>query len=306
MQLLCETFFLSCPSPRLLPPLRCKPATVPLWDDSAALLADLNALQAPPPPRRARQPPHPCHAANELLRMLLDAISASASLPAADGGGWSWKREPAGELAIGAAGQAFAALGHACVHAQDDLEQYMAYAPGGECPADEPLACALLLGGCEPLPWRWWYAHSAPLPGSLWGTPRDTSLEWDVHGKCQNHSCLLRTGAADWWDTCLDLRPGGRERAWWARDDDALSYSLDAVLAAQPNGTVRRRSRSGGATVGDGGDGMALRLEAVEDDEKERGYVVIGGAASSRTLAMRMRPARDKSNLLVCMETNEA
>ncbi|KAJ1266931.1 hypothetical protein BS78_07G017700 [Paspalum vaginatum] len=230
---------------------RYKPATVRLWDDSASLAADLNATQAALAAGRAELAG--LHArvntANELLRTLLDAMSASAPHQAPPDGAWSWKREPSGELklaigphALGAAGSApaFAALGHACVRAQDDLERYMAYAPGGECPADEPLARALLLAGCEPLPRRRCrarpppkgYAHPAPLPGSLWATPLDTSA-------CKNHSCLLRAGAVDGCDACLDLRPGGRERARWGRDDGALSYSLDAVLAARPNGTVR-------------------------------------------------------------------
>ncbi|WVZ62363.1 hypothetical protein U9M48_012121 [Paspalum notatum var. saurae] len=144
--------------------------------------------------------------ANKLLRTLLDAISASVSPPAADGGRWSWKREPAGELklaigphVLGAAGQAFAALGHACIRAQDDLERYMVYAPGGECPADEPLARCCCSAAAAPVP-RAHAAKGVRAPGATagepLGTPRDTSLAWDAHGKCQNHSCLLRAGAA--------------------------------------------------------------------------------------------------------------
>jgi hypothetical protein len=67
-------------------------------------------------------------------------------------------RQPAGELrlAIGTRGGlngtefSFPALAHACRRVQDDLERYMSYTPGGECPSDEALEHRLMLGGCDP------------------------------------------------------------------------------------------------------------------------------------------------------------
>lgn len=229
---------------------------VRLWDGSAALHADLNATQAALAAGRADLAD--LHArvrtANELLRTLLHAMREELS---ATGGG-EWKREPAGELrlAVGVGPRhhdvteaAVPVLGHACVRVQDDLERYMDYAPGGECPSDEQLAHRLMLSGCEPLPRRRCrprspkgYPQPAALPRSLWTTPPDTTVVWDAYA-CKSYSCLAAargniTGCGGDGDggSCFDLRRG---RGRWARDDGALSYSIDAVLRARPNGTVR-------------------------------------------------------------------
>ena len=276
---------------------RYKPATIRLWDGSAALLADLNATQAALDASRAELAG--LHArvgtANELLRTLLDAMAARDSTPteqqrelmAAGGALDGWKREPAGELKLalgphrlmtagrgpnattGDEAAVFPALGHACVRVQDDLERYMAYTPGGECPADEALAHRLMLSGCVPLPRRRCrppspkgYAHPLPLPASLWATPPDTSVVWDAY-PCKNYSCLQQASGVAGCDGCFDLR-----KARWARDDGALSYSIAAVLAARPNGTVRV-----GLDLGGGGTFAARMLE--------RGVTVVTAAVSA-------------------------
>ncbi|KAG2581157.1 probable methyltransferase At1g29790 [Panicum virgatum] len=276
---------------------RYRPATLRLWDGSAALLADLTATQAALDASRAELAG--LHArvgtANELLRTLLHAMAAPdgaaaeqqrEELLAAAGG---WRRELAGELklAVGPlhsltnatggdeAAAVFPALGHACVRVQDDLERYMAYTPGGECPADEALAHRLMLGGCEPLPRRRCrapspkgYAHPLPLPASLWATPPDTSVVWDAY-PCKNYSCLQQASTSSspgvaGCDGCFDLR-----KARWARDDGALSYSIAAVLAARPSGTVRV-----GLDLGSGGGTFAARM-------LERGVTVVTAAVSA-------------------------
>ncbi|TKW09348.1 hypothetical protein SEVIR_6G088500v4 [Setaria viridis] len=238
---------------------RYKPSTIRLWDGSAALLADLNATQADLAASRAELAGLYARVgtANELLRTLLDAMAArdAADIVAIAGG---WKREPSGELklAVGphntsmtaghgrnATGEAatavFPALGHGCVRVQDDLERYMNYTPGGECPSDEALAHRLMRSGCEPLtrrrcraPSPKGYRQPSPLPTSLWVTPPDTSVLWDAYYPCKNYSCLASSRG-------VDLRRVGREKARWARDDGALSYSIATVLATRPNGTVR-------------------------------------------------------------------
>ncbi|PUZ49868.1 hypothetical protein GQ55_6G013100 [Panicum hallii var. hallii] len=277
---------------------RYRPATIRLWDGSAALLADLNATQAVLDASRAELAGLYARVgtANELLRTLLDAMAARDGATEqqrellAAGGGDGWKRELAGELklavgplhlltnarhgrnATGDEAAVFPTLGHACVRVQDDLERYMAYTPGGECPADEALAHRLMLSGCEPLPRRRCrppspkgYAHPLPLPGSLWATPPDTSVVWDAY-PCKNYSCLQASSSCD---GCFDLRRG-REKARWARDDGALSYSIAAVLAARPNGTVRVGLDLGGGASGT----FAARM-------LERGVTVVTAAVSA-------------------------
>ena len=276
---------------------RYRPATLRLWDGSAALLADLNATQAALDASRAELAG--LHArvgtANELLRTLLDAMAArdgATEQQTAGGGGDGWTRELAGELKLavgplqlltsgghgrngtGDEAAVFPALGHACVRVQDDLERYMAYMPGGECPADEALAHRLMLSGCEPLPRRRCrppspkgYAHPLPLPTSLWATPPDTSVVWDAY-PCKNYSCLQQASGVAGCDGCFDLR-----KARWARDDGALSYSIAAVLAARPNGTVRVGLDLGGAGSSSPGTFAARMLE--------RGVTVVTAAVSA-------------------------
>ncbi|RLN04396.1 uncharacterized protein C2845_PM13G01120 [Panicum miliaceum] len=165
---------------------RYRPATIRLWDGSAALLADLNATQAALGASCAELAGLRAlvGTANELLRTLLDAMAArdgatdqQRELLTAGGGGDGWRRELAGELKLAA-----------------------------------------------------------------------------------TSSC----------DGCFDLRRRGREKARWARDDGALSYSIAAVLAARPNGTVRvgldLGARAGGT--------FAARM-------LERGVTVVTAAVSA-------------------------
>jgi hypothetical protein len=282
---------------------RYKPSTIRLWDGSAALLADLNATQAELDASRAELAG--LHArvgtANELLRTLLDAMTArdaaAAATPATDVGAVAggWKREPAGELklAVGPlntsvtagdgrnatgddAAAVFPALGHACVRVQDDLERYMNYTPGAECPSDEALVHRLMRSGCEPLPRRRCrapspkgYVQPTPLPTSLWATPADTSVIWDAYYPCKNYSCLASSRG-------VDLRRGGREKALWARDDGALSYSIASVLATRPNGTVRV-----GLDLAGGGSSNSYSPGTFAALMLERGVTVVTAAVSA-------------------------
>ncbi|CAL5008967.1 unnamed protein product [Urochloa decumbens] len=233
-----------------------KPSTLRLWDggSSALLAADLNATQSDLAASRAELAA--LHArvrtANELLRTLLDSMSTHRHTTVPDDG---WKRELAGELKLAvephdtgtnATGGdpvfAFPALGHACVRVQDELERYMSYTPGGECPSDEALAHRLMRSGCEPLPRRRCrapspkgYTHPLPLQASLWAAPPDTAVLWDAYLPCKNYSCVVPAAATA---ETFDLRRK-EEKARWARDDGALEYSIAAVLASRPNGTVR-------------------------------------------------------------------
>ncbi|KAK1276583.1 hypothetical protein QJS04_geneDACA016787 [Acorus gramineus] len=161
-------------------------------------------------------------------------------------------------------------LGHACLHHQEDLIQYMTYDIGGGCPSDELFAQRLMLKGCEPLPRRRCHPKSpkgfidpAPHPENLWSIPPDTSVVWDAY-TCKNYSCLVNRarapGSYDCKD-CFDIRAGARERARWLRDDGALDYGIDEVLRAA--GTVRV-----GLDIGGGTGTFAARM-------KERGVTIV-------------------------------
>ncbi|KAF7096273.1 hypothetical protein CFC21_098244 [Triticum aestivum] len=250
---------------------RYEPATVRLWDDSAALLADLNATRSALESSRVELAG--LHARLGTATALLQTLLAEAARGGdgqrkeeapASGNGW-WARELVGELklAVGNASDGEAALGHACGRFQDELERYMDYKPGGECPSDAALEHLLMRGGCEPLPRRRCrpqsppgYAEPAPLPKSLWSMPPDTSVVWDAYHPCRNYSCMASRGLG------LDLR-GRREKGLWTRDDGALAYSVDTALAAKPKGTVRI-----GLDIGGGGGTFAARM-------RERGVTVV-------------------------------
>uniref|UniRef100_A0ACD5WZI4 Uncharacterized protein n=1 Tax=Avena sativa TaxID=4498 RepID=A0ACD5WZI4_AVESA len=250
---------------------RYEPRTVRLWDDSGALLADLNATRTALEYSRAELAG--LHARLGTATLLLQTLLADVAT-AAHGRddqqkeattGW-WARELAGELklAVGnVAGGGEDALGHACGRLQDELERYMDYKPGGECPSDAALEHLLMRGGCEPLPRRRCrprspagYREPAPLPKSLWEMPSDTSVVWDAYHPCKNFSCLASRGLG------FDLR-GRREKGLWTRDDGALDYSVETALAAKPKGTVRV-----GLDIGGGGGTFAARM-------RERGVTVV-------------------------------
>ena len=190
-------------------------------------------------------------------------------------------RLPLGRLVGGGAGEMFPALGQACHRHRGELEQYMNYTAGGECPSDEAFAQRLMLKGCEPLPRRRCrprtpagYVEPTPLPASLWAIPPDTSIVWDAY-TCKNYSCLVNRGKAkgsyDCKD-CFDLGLGGREKDRWMRrgskddgdDRGSLDYTIDGVLAAAaPRGAVRI-----GLDIGGGSGTFAARM-------RERGVTVV-------------------------------
>ncbi|XP_025822175.1 uncharacterized protein LOC112897983 [Panicum hallii] len=244
-------------------------------------------------------------AANKHLEAILGGSAAKRDMEAAReeqreaAANGLWRQEfPAGELRLavgphrlplgpsrrlgGESEMLFPALGQACHRHRGELEQYMNYTAGGECPSDEAFAQRLMLKGCEPLPRRRCrprtpagYVEPAPLPASLWATPSDTSIVWDAY-TCKNYSCLVNRGRAkgsyDCKD-CFDL--GGREKDRWMRrggggknaadDDDrgSLDYTIDGVLAAAPRGTVRI-----GLDIGGGSGTFAARM-------RERGVTVV-------------------------------
>lgn len=279
---------------------RYKPATIlPLWDDSAALLADLNATQAALAASRAELAGLYARVgtANELLRTLLHVHKLQLQQKLVDFDGWA--REPAGELKLalgpahgpsGTAELSFVpAVGHACRSVQDELERFMSYTPGGACPSGEALAHRLILAGCDPLPRRRCrppspkgYVHPLPLPASLWAMPPDTTVVWDAYHPCQNYSCLVNTTKA--------LLPLATlpERRRWARDDGKLGYSIDAVLRTRPKGTVRIGldiiSGAASAAVGTFAARMMERGVTVVTAAGDAGGAPLGGFVASRGL----------------------
>ncbi|CAL5009616.1 unnamed protein product [Urochloa decumbens] len=295
-----------------------KPSNIRLWDggSSALLAADLNTTQSDLAASRAELAA--LHArvrtANELLRTLLDAMSTRNTATGGDTLAAGWKRELTGELklavephgtgtnATGGAPAAFPALGHACVRVQDDLERYMSYTPGGECPSDEALAHRLMRSGCEPLPRRRCrapspkgYTHPLPLPASLWAAPPDAAVLWDAYLPCKNYSCLMPATPAS-----FDLRRRRKEeKARWARDDGTLEYSIAAVLASRPNGTVRvgHDLAGGGETTYAPGTFAARMMErgvtvvtaAVSDGAPRNSFVAARGLVSVHVTAAHHR-----------------
>jgi SAM-dependent methyltransferase len=222
--------------------------------------------------------------ANSLVEMLL-GNKANASNMAVAGDEqkqvgaerlWRWELTDELKLAVGphklplgftqnlGADQLFPALGQACHRFPDELERYMNYKPGGECPSDELFAQRLMLKGCEPLPRRRCrprspsgYVEPTPLPASLWAIPPDSSILWDAY-TCKNYSCLVNRGRTNVYYDCKDCFDmlNGREKDRWTQNDNALSYSIDAVLATKPNGTVRI-----GLDIGGGSGTFAARMQ---------------------------------------------
>lgn len=155
----------------------------------------------------------------------------------------------------------YASIGAGCLKHKQDLEKYMSYQIGGECPTDDIFAQTLMLKGCEPLPRRRCHPKSppdydepAPLPESLWATPRDSSIIWEPY-TCKNYTCLIERkkfpGSYDCKD-CFDLE--GREKTRWL-SDRGLDYGIDEVLATKRPGTVRI-----GLDVGGGSGTFAARM----------------------------------------------
>nr|CAD1832179.1 unnamed protein product [Ananas comosus var. bracteatus] len=234
--------------------------SIHLWD-SEALLRELNATKFELSKYQSES--FELHkrlgVANSLLQTLLSDMGRTQSAQLAQ---WAdgWAREPTGELklAVGphklplgytanlGADELYPTLGTACRRFQDELEQYMRYDVGGECPSDDVFAQRLMLKGCEPLPRRRChpktargYVEPVPFPASLWTIPPDTSIVWDAY-TCKNYSCLVNRnkekGTYDCKD-CFDL--AGREKDRWLHEIGELDYSIDGVLSYKSPGTVR-------------------------------------------------------------------
>ena len=161
-------------------------------------------------------------------------------------------------------------LGSACKHHLSDLEQYMKYQVGGQCPSDDVFAQRLMLKGCEPLPRRRChpktpdnYEEPRRLPDALWAIPPDNSIVWDPY-TCKNYSCLVNRGNTPGFFDCNDcFHLSGREKSRWMFDNGYLDYSIDRVLAAKPEGTIRI-----GLDLGGGSGTFAARM-------KERGVTIV-------------------------------
>ena len=161
-------------------------------------------------------------------------------------------------------------VGASCMRLHEELNQYMSYEIGGECPMDDVLAQRLMLKGCEPLPRRRCrpksptnYVEPTPLPESLWTTPPDTSIVWDAYA-CKSYQCLIdrknKPGSYD-CKNCFDLQ--GEEKNKWIFDDGGLDFAIDQVLATKAAGTIRV-----GLDIGGGTGTFAARM-------RERNVIII-------------------------------
>ncbi|CAA0840061.1 Unknown protein [Striga hermonthica] len=158
--------------------------------------------------------------------------------------------------------QIYFSVGSGCLKHAHDLDKYMSYEIGRDCPSDDALSQLLMLRGCEPLPRRRChpksphnYIEPAPLPDSLWATPPDSSIVWDPY-TCKNYTCLIERrngpGSYDCKD-CFYLQ--GREKVRWLHDNGGLDFGIDRVLAAKPKGTIRI-----GLDIGGGSGSFAARM----------------------------------------------
>jgi hypothetical protein len=168
-----------------------------------------------------------------------------------------WAREPSEELKLAmgphklplgftpniGSDELYPTLGQACHKFQDEVEQYLDYTVGGECPSDEVFAQRLMLKGCEPLPRRRCkprtpagYVEPHPYPKSQWSIPPDTSITWDAY-TCKSYSCLIDRGNHPGSYDCKDcFNLFGREKDRWMHETSELDYSIDGVLAMKPKG----------------------------------------------------------------------
>jgi hypothetical protein len=95
--------------------------------------------------------------------------------------------------------------------------------------------------------------------------------DWDAYHPFKNYSCLRSRGFG------LDIR-GRREKAFWMRDDGAIAYSVEAVIAAKPKGTVRV-----GIDIGDGTDELARVNHGDRDHPCRRAVRQLRRASRART-----------------------
>ncbi|CAL1353142.1 unnamed protein product [Linum trigynum] len=153
-------------------------------------------------------------------------------------------------------------VGAGCLNYPKELEQFLTYEVGGECPLDDVFAQRMMLRGCEPLPRRRChppsprnYVHPTPFPESLWTTPADTSIVWEPY-TCKSYKCLVdRKKFPGFFDCkdCFDLE--GREKVRWMVDRGGLDFGMDQVLATRPRGTIRI-----GMDIGGGSGTFAARM----------------------------------------------
>ncbi|KAL3683086.1 hypothetical protein R1sor_001108 [Riccia sorocarpa] len=160
-------------------------------------------------------------------------------------------------------------VGHGCAMMKADIDQYMSYKVGEECPDDEFLTQRLLVGGCEPLPRRRCftripnnYKEPLPLPDSLWNASADGGVIWTAH-TCKNFTCLKNRANQKVFADCLDCFDlEGKEKNRWLRAGTAVDFTIDEVLSYK-NGTIRIGLDLGGGTAS-----FAVRM-------KERGVTIV-------------------------------
>ncbi|CAM6097642.1 unnamed protein product [Calypogeia fissa] len=145
-------------------------------------------------------------------------------------------------------------VGHGCALLKDDVEKYMSYEIGKECPDDEALTQKLLVGGCEPLPRRRCfvripknYTEPFPLPDAYWKAPGDDKVIWTAH-TCKGFDCLRNRVKGKVFADCLDCFDlEGRERKRWVALGGDLDFTVQEVVALK-NGTIRIGLDLGGGT----------------------------------------------------------
>ncbi|KAJ6801845.1 uncharacterized protein M6B38_196405 [Iris pallida] len=254
------------------------PAGIHLWD-SEALIRQLNSTESKLSLAHSQLSDlqNRLQSSNSLLETLLQELGGrdqSAAAGGADPDGWREELSGEAKLAVGPhklpfgfttnldTDELYPSLGAACGRYRDELNRYMSYEVGGECPPDDVFAQRLMLKGCEPLPRRRCHPRSpknysgpVPYPASLWTIPPDTSISWHPY-TCKNYTCLVNRGKAPGHYDCKDCFDlAGRERVRWLSDGDFLDYGIDAVLAMRPPGTVRI-----GLDIGGGSGTFAARM----------------------------------------------
>jgi hypothetical protein len=99
--------------------------------------------------------------------------------------------------------------------------------------------------------------------------------DWDAYHPFKNYSCLRSRGFG------LDIRAPWSPREGllvWMRDDGAIAYSVEAVIAAKPKGTTRV-----GIDIGDGTDELARVNHGDRDHPCHRAVRQLRRASRART-----------------------
>lgn len=153
-------------------------------------------------------------------------------------------------------------IGHACVLNKKDLQQFMDYDVGGECPDDQTIGQTLVLHGCEPLPRRRCFARIPsnfsgpyPFPTSLWTIPPNNNIHWTGY-TCKSFECLNDRKNHHVFQDCLDcFELHGREKSRWVGRGRSVDFTIKEVLAMK-NGTIRI-----GLDIGGGTGSFAVRMK---------------------------------------------